>query len=130
MNVQLPTAAQPPVSGLSDVEWLDHLREVLQAALESLNRGDPEVLITSSWQIALQLQQSAAPSFEWARMPISSEAQRRRRELLGELREQSAFCRAMLRRWRRSILLRKQLLALEGEPAFYTEAVGGEAPLR
>jgi hypothetical protein len=37
--------------------------------------------------------------------------------------QQRAFCRAMLRRWRRSIALRQQLLALRSEPVPHTESL-------
>ena len=36
-------------------------------------------------------------------LPWSEEAQQQRRKLLAELCQQRAFCRAMLRRWRRSL---------------------------
>jgi len=37
--------------------------------------------------------------------------------------QQRAFCRAMLRRWRRSLVLRRQLFGLQAEPVPYTESL-------
>ena len=57
-----------------------------------------------------------ATSLHLGRLPLTPEAQQQRQKLLAELRQQRSFCRAMLRRWRRSILLRQQLLDLATEP--------------
>jgi hypothetical protein len=54
---------------------------------------------------------------------LTPEAQQQRQRLLAELRQQRAFCSAMLRRWRRSIRLRQQLLDLANEPVIYTESI-------
>ena len=52
---------------------------------------------------------------------LNPEAQGQRQKLLAEIRRQRAFCCAMLRRWRRSILLRQQLLDLATETGIYTQ---------
>ena len=43
-------------------------------------------------------------------LPSTPEEQQRRDKLLAELSQQRSFCRSMLRRWRRSLLLQRQLL--------------------
>jgi len=124
----MQSAAPATQYGPTGLEWLQPLRELLAAAMKSLAAGEAGDLILASRRVTLYLQNSAPASFELCRMPISPEAQRRQRELLGELREQSAFCRAMLRRWRRSMLLRRQVFELGGEPLPYTEVLemGGQ----
>jgi len=62
-----------------------------------------------------------AASLNLGRVQWTPEGQQQRRKLLAEMRQQRSFCSAMLRRWRRSILLRQQLLDLATAPTIYTE---------
>ena len=77
----------------------------------------------ASRQIRLTAEEVMALSAQLGRLP------RRRRpnsdgiNSLAELGQQRAFCRAMLRRWRRSLVLRQQLLGLRTEPLPYTESL-------
>lgn len=115
-NVTVPTEVQEMV-------LLETLRTLLTAAIRSLSRGEPANLVDVSRDINAIAGDVMAASLNLSRSPLTPEAQQQRQKLLAELRRQRSFCHAMLRRWRRSILLRQQLLDLATEPATYTEAL-------
>jgi hypothetical protein len=99
---------------------LETLKSLLDGAIDSLSGGDAESLLEMSRQITSTAQQLLALCLQGGHLSLTAEAQQRRRKLLAELTQQRAFCRAMLRRWRRSLALRQQLLALHSEPVAYT----------
>jgi len=99
---------------------METLKSLLDGAIRSLSGGEAQPLLEISRQISSTAQDLTGFSLQLGRLPLTGEAQQRRRRLLTELGEQRAFCRAMLRRWRRSIALRQQLIALRDEPAPYT----------
>ncbi len=103
---------------------LETLKSLLDEAMRSLSGGEALPLLEVSRQIKPDgAGTDHALSCTWAVFPGRAEAQQRRRKLLAELSQQRAFCRAMLRRWRRSIVLRQQLLGLQDEPVPYTESL-------
>ena len=102
---------------------LETLKSLLEAAIRSLSGGDAEVLIEVSRQIRSTADEVIALEAQLGRLPGTPQAQQERRKLLAELGQQRAFCRAMLRRWRRSLVLRRQLFGLQAEPVPYTESL-------
>jgi hypothetical protein len=102
---------------------LETLKSLLEEAMRSLSGGEALPLLEVSRQIGVTAQELMAFSLQLGCLPWTPEAQQQRRKLLAELGQQRAFCRAMLRRWRRSIVLRQQLLGLQSEPAPYTESL-------
>jgi len=102
---------------------LETLQTLLDGAIRCLTGGDAPPLLEMSRQIQSTAQELLALSLQLSRFPESPEAQQRRRKLVMKLGEQRAFCRAMLRRWRRSLALRQQLLGLRGAPALYTDSL-------
>jgi hypothetical protein len=102
---------------------LETLKSLLDEAMRSLSGGEALPLLEVSRQLSVTAQDLTAFSLRMGSLPWTAEAQQHRRKLLTELSQQRAFCRAMLRRWRRSIVLRQQLLGLHAEPAPYTESL-------
>ena len=103
---------------------LETMKALLETATRSLAEGEALPLLEVSRHIGQTAQQLSEFSQRMGALPWSEEAQQQRRKLLAELCQQRAFCRAMLRRWRRSIALRQQLLRLQSEPLPYTESIG------
>jgi hypothetical protein len=119
--------APAPLSPLSPMDQelvlLETLKSLLEEAMRSLSGGEALPLLEVSRQINLTAQELTAFSLQMGRLPWTPEAQQQRRKLLAELGQQRSFCRAMLRRWRRAIVLRQQLLGLQDEPVLYTESL-------
>jgi hypothetical protein len=104
---------------------LETLKSSLDGAIRALSSADPSPLLETSRQISSTCQDLLALSLQLSRLPGLPDAQQRRHKLLAELGQQRAVCRAMLRRWRRSISLRRQLLSLRSEPEPYADSVHG-----
>jgi len=123
----LAATANPAPAPLSPMEQelvlLETMKALLEVAMRALSGGEALPLLEVSRQIGLTAQELTAFSLQMGRLPWTPEAQQQRRKLLLELSQQRAFCRAMLRRWRRSIALRQQLLGLQTEPVPYTESL-------
>jgi hypothetical protein len=102
---------------------LETLKELLTNAMGVLSGGEAGNLVETSRQISLTASDLMARAGQFAHLPSTPEEQQQRRKLLAELGQQRSFCRAMLRRWRRTLLLRKRLLALQSEPEGYAEAM-------
>ena len=100
---------------------LETLQILLDGASRCLATGDALPLMEMSRQITATAQQVQAFASQLSGSVAGADAQRRRK-LLAELAQQRAFCRAMLRRWRRSIVLRRHLLGVEGGPPSYCDA--------
>lgn len=101
---------------------LETLKELLTAAMHSLSGGEAGNLLETSRQIGATAEDLIALASHLGHLPATPEEEQQRRKLLAELSQQRSFCRSMLRRWRRSILLRRQLLALHGEPETYSRS--------
>lgn len=118
-------AAPVPNGELSPMDQelvlLETMKTLLESAARSLAEGEALPLLEVSRHIGQTAQQLSEFSQCMGALPWSEEAQQQRRKLLAELCQQRAFCRAMLRRWRRSLALRQQLLRLQSEPLPYTE---------
>ena len=118
-KIESPSGRFP--SEVQEVVLLETLKELLTATIRSLSRGESAELAELSHSISATADDVAATELNLCRLPLTPAAQQQRQKLLAELRQQRSFCRAMLRRWRRSILLRQQLLDLATEPAIYSE---------
>jgi hypothetical protein len=119
------TPVAPPSSLDQELLLLETLKSLLDGAIRSLSGGDAQSLLEMSRQITSTAQQLLTFCLQQGQLSATAEAQERRRKLLAEMAQQRAFCRAMLRRWRRSIALRRQLLALRSEPVPYTATLTG-----
>ncbi len=102
---------------------LETLRSLLQTAIGSLSAGEGGILLEVSQHIRSTAEEVTSLSAQLGHLPATPQAQQERSRLLAELGQQRAFCGAMLRRWRRSLVLRRQLLGLGAEPAPYTESL-------
>ena len=120
---RVDTAATPGRAIDQEVVLLETLKSLLETAIRSLSGGEAGALIEVSRQIRSTADEVMALSLQLGHLPWTPEAQQERRKLLEELGQQRAFCRAMLRRWRRSLVLRRQLLGLQAEPVPYTESM-------
>jgi len=118
-RVETAGGAAVPSPG-QELVLLENVQSLLAAAMRSLASGDAPGLLEASSAIT-----SAAGQLNqlFAGVPWTGAAPARRRTALADLRGQCAFCRAMLRRWRRAIGLRQQLLGLRGEAVPYTESL-------
>ncbi len=96
---------------------------MLESAIRLLSGGEAGPLIEVSGQIRSTAEEVMALSLQLGHLPSNPETQQQRQKLLTELGQQRAFCRAMLRRWRRSIVLRQQLLGRQTESLPYTESL-------
>ena len=123
MSTKIESGSVPVPPEVQELVLLETLKALLTAAIRSLSRGEPANLAEVSRDINATADHVMATSLNLGRFPLTPEAQQQRQKLLAELRQQRSFCRAMLRRWRRSILLRQQLLDLATEPAIYTESL-------
>lgn len=101
---------------------LETLKSLLDGAIRCLSGGEPAPLLEMGRQIGSTAQQLLALVSQLSPHPANPWAQQKRRKLLSQLGQQLSFCRALLRRWRRSITLRQQLLDVENETVPYTEA--------
>ena len=124
-----PIVAESKASQLAGMDLADQelflletLKALLDGAIRCLSGGEPAPLLEMSRQIGSAAQEWLALASQLARNPANPEVQQRRRKLLSELGQQRSFCRAMLRRWRRSITLRQQLLGMANDAMPYPEA--------
>ena len=108
-----------------EILLLETLKSLLESAMFSLSGGEAAALHQVSRQIISTANQVTALSVPMGRFPLTPEALRQRRKVLAELGQQRAFCRTLLRRWRRSLALRRHFLGLrvETEPLPYTESL-------
>jgi len=121
--MKIESASVPVSPEVRELVLLETLKALLSAATRALSRGDPAALAEVSRDIHSTAADITAASLSLARLQLTPESQRRRRKLLTEMCQQGSFCWAMLRRWRRSILLRRQLLDLATEPTIYSESL-------
>ena len=102
---------------------LETLKELLTVAMRSLSGGEAGNLMEASRHISSTADDLMALARHLlGHLPLTPDEQQQRRKLLAELGQQRSFCRTMLRRWRRPIFLRQQLLALPSEPETYTDS--------
>lgn len=123
MSTRIESPSRPVPLEIQQLVVLETLKALLSAAIRSLSRGEPADLSEVSRDIQATADGVMAASLNQDRLVLTPEEQQQRRKLLAELRQQRSFCRAMLRRWRRSILLRQQLLDLATGPMTYTESL-------
>jgi hypothetical protein len=115
-------SAAPPAAD-QQLSALQAVCALLNRAAEALKEGDARVLsdvgpglaATADGVGSLWLQAGIAG------MAPGAEAERRR--LLISIAEQRRFCKSMLRRWRRFIVLRQQVLGLQPNPFSYGETL-------
>jgi hypothetical protein len=120
-NIASVSSSLPPQID-QELVLLETLKELLTAAMRSLNGGEAGNLLETSRQISSTAGDLMTLARHLEHLPSTAEEQQQRRKLLAQLSQQRSYCRAMLRRWRRSILLRRRLAALHGEPATYSES--------
>ena len=132
MPTRIAEATQPSLSPMDEqLILLETLKGLLDAAVRSLSGGEALPLLELSRQITGAANDLMCLSLQVGHLPWTPEHQEQRRRLLVELSQQRAFCRAMLRRWRRSLALRQQLLGLRAaQDVPYTESLGGKLELR
>jgi hypothetical protein len=118
---KLSTALPAPAD--SELVLLERLCSLLDDAMGALVASKALPLQEVSRQITMTADELTRLMLQISRLPLSVEARQRRQEILTTLCEQHRFCRAMLRRWRRSVALRQQMLALNAEPLLYTESL-------
>ncbi len=107
----------------NELMLLETLKELLTIAMRSLSGGEASSLVETSRQISSTANNLMSLANQVGNLPSTPEEQQRRDKLLAELSQQRSFCRSMLRRWRRSVLLRRQLLVLQSEPDTYGESI-------
>jgi len=123
LSAKISTASVPVPPEIPEAVLLQTLRTLLSTAIGALSRGDPAHLAEVSHAINGIAADVLAISLNRGCLPLTPEAQQQRQHVFAELRQQRSLCRAMLRRWRRSILFRQQLLNFATEPAIYTDSL-------
>jgi uncharacterized membrane protein YccC len=124
LTSDIASVTHPLPSQIDDeLVLLETLKELLTAAMRSLSGGEAGSLMETSRQISSTANNLMSLANQVGNLPSTAEEQQRRGKLLAELSQQRSFCRSMLRRWRRSVLLRRQLLALQSEPDNYNESI-------
>jgi hypothetical protein len=109
---------------VQEIVLLETLKELLTAAIRSLSSGGTAELAEVSRSIKTTADEVLVAELNLGRLPLPQAARQQRQKLLAELCQQRSFCRKMLRRWRRSISLRQQLVDLATGTATYDEALG------
>jgi len=109
---------------VQEIVLLETLKELLTAAIRSLSSGGTAELAEVSRTIKATADEVLVAELNLGRLPLTPAARQQRQKLLAELFQQRSFCRKMLRRWRRSISLRQQLVDLATGTATYDEALG------
>ena len=120
-TIESPSGRFP--AEVQEVVLLETLKELLTAAIRALSSGGTAELAQVSHSIKATADEVLVAELNLGRLPLTPAARQQRQKLLAELCQQRSFCRKMLRRWRRSILLRQQLLDLVSGTATYDEAL-------
>lgn len=126
-NYLAAVAAPTQAPNENEAMLLELLRELIGNAISSLKQGEAEGLLELSWQIRSTADNLTILLPELLKLPQTAEAQENRRQLMNQLTQQRSLCRALLRRRRRFLLLRRQLQDLCGEQALYTESLASKA---
>jgi hypothetical protein len=112
------------ISPGTELVRLEELNGLMDAVCRLLSGDRAEELPEVSCQVERSALEVAALLLRARDIPVSPEIEVERRKQFSALRERRSFCRAMLRRWRRAIKLRQQLLRWSGDPMAYDELVG------
>ncbi|HTV65678.1 MAG TPA: hypothetical protein VMD98_08740 [Bryocella sp.] len=91
----------------------------LNEAAEWLEEGNAPMLTTMGQSISVAADGLRSLWLQVGVAGLSPEAEAERRRILALIAERRRFCRSMLRRWRRLVLLRRQLLGLESNRVGY-----------
>ena len=121
MRTKIESPNPPIPLEIQELVLLETLKALLTAAIRALSHAEPANLPEVSRDINATAEEVMAASLHQGDLTLTPEEQQRRQKLFRELRQQRSFCRALLRRWRRSILLRRQLLEVATEPVTYGE---------
>lgn len=97
---------------------VERLKELLDLAAQLLASGDAERLPDICKQITLEVQGLATSNTFRPDLQLNRNVADRAKMLL-EMNRQLCFCRAMLRRWKRSLVLRQQLLVMRNQAEYY-----------
>lgn len=117
-TLQMDSVASPAAREFALLEALNGL---LNLTIDSLSQGAAGDLLQVSRRIEGNAAELSAALMQLSGAKLTLQAQQERRRLVAGLREQRCLCRALLRRWRRSITLRQQLLGVAGDSP-YTES--------
>ena len=117
MNLGSPSL---PANSLASIEAL---QELLEEVSQALSEGNPERLL----EVSRQLQATANQLVPWFSGPASNpelleSRDNLRKKLLLNLKQQ-AHCRALLRRWRRRLVLQRHLLDSSGSSGLCSESL-------
>lgn len=118
-TLQMDSVASPAAREFALLEALNGL---LNLTIDSLSQGAAGDLLQVSRRIEGNAAELSAALMQLSGAKLTLQAQQERRRLVAGLREQRCLCRALLRRWRRSITLRQQLLGVGGDSP-YTESL-------
>ncbi len=123
MNTTIESSNSQFPMEVQEVVLLETLKELLTAAIRSLSEGGTTELSQVSDRIKATAEQARAAELNLGHLPLTPAARQQRQKLVADLCRQRSFCRAMLRRWRRSMVLRQQLLDLATGTVTYDEAL-------
>jgi hypothetical protein len=131
MNVRMGFPASTSIApSAREMVLLETLKSLLDTATQSLGAGDAAALLDVSRRISLTAQEFGACIPLPGSTFVTAEVEQRRRRLLVDVSQQLAFCRAMLRRWRRSLAVRQQLLDMSMDSVVYQPSLRGRVELR
>jgi hypothetical protein len=127
-----------PASGLAEVlpkgdrelAGLARLDAVLKLIEQSLSAGKVEGLPEICREAASIANDMSSLYAQSPLLASLAEDGERRKTLLSEIRRKHGFCVAVLRRWRRMLALRREVLNLAGEQVTYTPILMAAAELR
>jgi hypothetical protein len=130
MNVNFESApVAPPPQSCQGLTALSALTALLDTAMDSLSQGDAVALLEVSPDITRAVQRILADGLGSFSCLATEGSEQERRQFLQRLSQQRLFCRAMLRRWRRSLAIREQLLEMRAEPLIYRQSMKNDMEL-
>ena len=98
------------------------VRDLMMAAARSIFQNRPEVLLGACHEIATAAAALQLELCEMQSQSLPATAREERNRLLWQLFAARAFFDAALRRWRRSLMLRRNLLRLRDESLSFDDA--------
>ncbi|HLY64784.1 MAG TPA: hypothetical protein VKU60_04540 [Chloroflexota bacterium] len=113
-------ASWPTVQELAALRLLANL---LDNAVMALSNADVSGVLETSRNINFHVGELLAMYLQLGYCPATEQTQQQRRRVLVSLGRQLLFCRALLRRWRRSLTLRRQLQEFPDGQGPYTETL-------
>jgi hypothetical protein len=115
----VPSSAKAATDG-SELACLARLTAVLGTIEQLLAQGKAEELPEICREAAGVAHEISSLYLQLPLLGSLVEDGERRKTLLAEIRRQQAFCVAVLRRWRRILVWRREVFRMAGEPVTYT----------